>query len=312
MRWIGLALVLLLGGCTAPTQVGAAPAGPASSSRIVSTPRQASFPEVFDLPLSKVGFSCRLPISTPDQRGAFISFPAGSVSYDANGKGGRFYDRAYSRWLPVERGAVSPGGSRYAYSESGWMHIVDITSGQDRRFQASGAYVVIDYAVEGVYLARMSDGLSGLWLMDPASGEVSKVADLRGFQVHGTEREFWVGSSNPAELDRVDRLDLSDGYRETWLYRRGTSMSVLGLDAADHPIVRIVSGSSAEIELLLAPDKNLSLFVAPAYMVNELGSPVADSNGIWFGSSRGIYLFTPRAGFNKVSNQPGVPAGFCL
>jgi hypothetical protein len=193
------------------------------------------------------------------------------------------------------------------------MHIVDLSTGQDRRFQASGAYVVIDYADEGVYLGRMSGGLTGLWLMDPATGEISKVADLHGFQVHGTDREFWVGPADPTELDRVDRLDLSDGYRETWFSQPpGTSVYVLGLDAADHPIVRVLNGSTGGLDLLLTPDKNLSLFAAPAYLVSALGSPLADSNGIWFGSSRGIYLFSASAGFQKVSNQPGYPAGFCI
>jgi hypothetical protein len=121
--------------------------------------------------------------------------------------------------------------------------------------------------------------------------------------------------------DQVDRLDLSDGYRETWLYRPGATVDVLGLDQGDHPIVQVINGNGngllegdhgAELVLLLAPDQNRLLFKGAAELVTSLGAPEADGNGIWFGSQRGIYLYTPGAGLRKVSNQASYPAGFCI
>jgi len=43
-----------------------------------------------------------------------------------------------------------------------------------------------------------------------------------------------------------------------------------------------------------------------------LGGPITDANGIWFGSSHGIYLFTSAGGLQKVSDQPGYPANGCF
>src|SRR5437868_1611556 len=69
-------------------------------------------PTTSDLPLTVAGFSCRLPIMTLDNKGAFVSFPGGAVSVDAHSPSrlgsvsGLYYDRGLSRWLPVSRQAV--------------------------------------------------------------------------------------------------------------------------------------------------------------------------------------------------------------
>src|SRR3977135_2843579 len=78
---------------------------PASSTRLGS-------PTPSGLPPPVGRFSCRLPIGAPDGQGAFITFPAATVSFDPkgsglHGNGGAYYDRAVSRWLPVNRSAVS-------------------------------------------------------------------------------------------------------------------------------------------------------------------------------------------------------------
>ncbi|HEX7265317.1 MAG TPA: hypothetical protein VF383_14170, partial [Candidatus Dormibacteraeota bacterium] len=38
---------------------------------------------------------------------------------------------------------------------------------------------------------------------------------------------------------------------------------------------------------------------------DDRGGPIADSHGIWFGSSAGIYLYSPGVGMRKVSDQAG-------
>src|ERR1700730_15902285 len=104
-------------------------------------------PGASDLPLSTVAFSCRLPITTPDDQGAFVSFPTGAVSFDPQGRGvggsswGLYYDRAVSHWLPVPRQAVSADGKHYAYGERGAdqtqvakMHVIDIATRVDHVF----------------------------------------------------------------------------------------------------------------------------------------------------------------------------------
>jgi hypothetical protein len=66
--------------------------------------------------------SCRLPISIVDvngilKGGAFVSYPNGKVTIDPGGAGGGYYDRAFSKRLPVNRNSVSSNEARYAYTE---------------------------------------------------------------------------------------------------------------------------------------------------------------------------------------------------
>jgi hypothetical protein len=64
--------------------------------------------------------------------------------------------------------------------------------------------------------------------------------------------------------------------------------------------------------LLLAPDRRQSLFSGSVAVLNGLGSPESDNHGLWFGSPNGIYLYSQTGGLQKMSDQPGYPAGFCL
>src|SRR5260370_16599980 len=130
MRMVGLALIILVAACTEP---GAAQ--PQSPSPVgISSPEPIPSIRRAPILIQTLGFACRLTISIdggPGQPGAFIEFPSGIVTPDpaAVGPGsisrpgrelvdyfyGRYYDRAYSRWLPVSRVNVSPDGSHYAY-----------------------------------------------------------------------------------------------------------------------------------------------------------------------------------------------------
>lgn len=296
---MGAVLILLV----ACTQEAARPGVPASAARTASLPR-----------VQAAAFTCTLPVTTSDHRGGFLSFPSGEVRLDAGARNVSFYDHAYSRWLPVSRQAVSPDGSSYAIVEGQALRVVDLVRGSERRFMlpkqsGSGNYTVIDYATEGVYLGFGGEVLAGLWRLDTASGAVTRVAQLSGFQVHGTDREFWVAGALP---DRVDRLDLSDGYRETWFSRPGAAVSVMAVDSQDHPVVMAVEDGLAEVLLLLAPDHGQSLFSGSAEVMKGLGSPASDNHGLWFGSPNGIYLYSPAGGLQKMSDQPGYPAGLCV
>ncbi|HEV2027073.1 MAG TPA: hypothetical protein VGS16_00905 [Candidatus Dormibacteraeota bacterium] len=159
-----LLVALILAACSPASQatVRPSPSRVANSSPVATptiaanpSPTSATTPGAFDLPLSTVGFSCRLPIMTPDSQGAFVSFPAATASLDPQGRPpvdhwGLYYDRAFSRWLPVPRQAVSPDGKHYAYGERGAdqtqvarMHVVDIVSGTDHVFSApTGAWFI--------------------------------------------------------------------------------------------------------------------------------------------------------------------------
>src|ERR1700730_1758036 len=132
MRRALLVVVLLAISCTQAGQPVAK-----SSPTSIATTTQSPIPTLFptprpspvpgDLPVSQVTFSCRLPIylqtgyeGSPDfsRQGAFITFPAATMSIDPSGKDGGYFDRAFNRWVPVTREAVSPDGSHYAHVDT--------------------------------------------------------------------------------------------------------------------------------------------------------------------------------------------------
>src|SRR5260370_41480792 len=118
-----------------------------------------------DLPVTRVDFSCRLPVVTvnprfslPDLHGGFITFPAGQLAEDPNGTmpvrgyphddyattvspvlsgdGGGFYDRAAKRWVPASPAATLADGSAYADATvNSRAHIVDVAAETVLTFQ---------------------------------------------------------------------------------------------------------------------------------------------------------------------------------
>lgn len=304
-----------------------------------------------DLPLSSVGFSCRLPIySYGPVQDSFITFPSGTVANDPNGNGGIYFDLAYSKWVPVGRGAVSPDGRNYAYIEMGdsgvfFVHIVSVESGKNVSFQesASGSGLsaqpeIFDYAADGIYLTQAFEHIwAGVWLFQLATGSIHQVTDIEVPEVSAGSGVFWYGAVNPADPhpfssrssagifpDEVDRLDLKPGARAQWLYRPGESVEVMGVDVQGRPvIIHTVPGTDPGIgqpnfldhsqsELLLGLDSTHQRSIYKGRLVESLSAPIADSHGVWFGSPYGIYLYTSSGSLIKVSDHPGYPANGCF
>jgi len=343
-----LVVALMLAACS-PGPPRVASSSPVATPTIATNaaPTSAATPGAFDLSLSTVGFSCRLPITTPDDQGAFVSFPTGAVSFDPQGRGvggsswGLYYDRAVSHWLPVPRQAVSADGKHYAYGERGAdqtqvakMHVVDIVTGLDHVFATPTTdwfvpFEVLDYAGEGIYLYTNYEMSIGVSLMDPATGTIHAVASLPDIQASGGNRTFWVGTVNPADPNplggigvmpnQIDRYSLVDGTRVPWFYRPSTAPRVVGLDTQGHPIVIVVNGRNgvidgdygAELILLMSPQSQRSIYKGSATLVGSMVTSISDSHGTWFGTDHGIYLYTGTA-LIKVSNQPGYPANGCF
>ena len=308
---------------------------PASSSRV--TPPQSN---VVDLPLSKVTFTCRLPVSIPASdsgSGGFIEFPSATVTPDPTFiSSGRpvgeasYYDRAFSQWLPVSRTSVSRDGTHYVYAvgsvsqTTGTIHVVDVQTGRDEAFAEPYWFVPLDYAPEGIYLMTDYEVADGLWLLDPSTGVTKRVADLPYVQASAGNKAFWVGSTNPADPnpipgigatpDEVERFSLVDGSRQVWFYRPGTQVYVIGQDLAGHPLVISAGESGQRTEYLVVPGpgEQRSILKGAEGTLPDLATPIADSHGIWFGGQNGIYLYTEGAGLKKVSPQPGYPANGCF
>src|ERR671937_3291400 len=171
---VAMACVLVVAAC----QNGSAPiasrsplpsAGQSPNSASSQSPLPAAtYPSPgIDLPLSRVTFSCRLPVldskSAGDgatMQGGFITFPQATYAADPAGTiqseyvardlvtmatpalhgtgGGAFYDASMRRWVPVPAGQASPDGKRYAYvtGESpnvapAQVHIVNVVDGSE-------------------------------------------------------------------------------------------------------------------------------------------------------------------------------------
>jgi hypothetical protein len=244
-----------------------------------------------------------------------------------------YYDRAYSRWLPVSRDAVSPDGSHYAYADRAigpqadpraraTLHVVAVNTGAELTFDDGGwssPYVVLDYATEGLYLTTTYVGY-GLWLMNPATGAITMVSNPWDVQGSTGKKVFWVGAVHASDPDpsagvapdQLDRLNLVDGSRVAWFYRPGSSVHFVSQDAGGHPIV-IAGGVSGpqEFLLLFGPGVSRSIWTSGDRMPG-LSGPISDSHGVWFGSPDGIFLYSETNGIQKISNQPGYPANGCL
>lgn len=190
MRRLVIGLIFLLVACSqgSAQPVAQTPALPSPSVTPVATPSVTTS----DLPLTKVDFSCRLPVVRSSYLGAspftysggFITFPAGTfaadpaggvnispqggmVVTDANPKlynaplqlGGPFYDRAEKRWLPAAASQVSPDGAFYAYGslDPDRIHIVNVSTATEKVFAASAPTVdqgfnVAEFSSAGIYL----------------------------------------------------------------------------------------------------------------------------------------------------------------
>lgn len=340
----------------------------ASETRSPTVPSSAPSP----LPSGPLGFSCRLPIyrldpnTPPQSEVGFLSVPTGSVTLQpapalpADSIAGPntlypsafYYDRPFSGWVPAARGSLSPDGRNYAYPifparDEEVMRIVDLATGHVRSYPATFAefklarYVVVDYAKEGIYMALAYEGpISGLWLLDPNTGAIRKVASLPYLQAIAGSA-VWLGNANPedpnpapgglvAVADSLNRFDLVTGSQTNWLYRPGTAVQVVALDAAEHPLVLVQQGFSDDAELLLLTSPGEAKQIvhgtraelswitpfssAPAWWDRAMPSPspIADSHGVWFGSSTGIYLYSPALGVRKISDQSGYPGNGCV
>ena len=176
------------GGQPLPTTIVLTPTPPFSS---LGSAARSSSPSPSS---GTVALSCRLPVTWDVdtgqgfvRRAGFLTFPEQTFSDDASAPAvSWFYDRAFARWLPVSREAVSYDGTRYAYATgtafqgtNGTLHVVDLRTGADRTiFSGNFVYRVVEFAPEGIYLtAQAAEGRSrGLWLQSPLAVQPDRSA----------------------------------------------------------------------------------------------------------------------------------------
>lgn len=251
-----------------------------------------------------------------------------------------FYDRAASRWVPAPASQALADGSGYAYTT--WKrytndftaHVVDVVSANSRSFELPLPWnpYVADFRTEGVYLlsgSAIGGPGEGAWLLDPRTGTLKQLRQVnRAWEVRNgyawaarfdtRDKTVWA-PSELAPANSLVRIDLATGAETIWYYRAGAYPWFLGLDSYDRPVV-LVGGSpdSNEIRLIDQPGSSGAL----VYSGNTAGLDYlqGDRDRLWFGNARGIYLYRPDRGFQKVfaynadpnSSDRIEPAGFCL
>lgn len=293
-------------------------------------------------------------------QGGFVTFPGaqyaddptGAIRYEPDvdafatttapvlhGSGGYpFYDRAQSRWVPVPARLSLADGSAYAYATTvpqtnvSTAHVVNVGFGSVRTFNLPAPQFpqVIDFGPAGVYLtagSALGGPGNGVWLLDPRTGSVTLLRDLPWVW---TVRDgyAWVGRFDPrdktvqppselAPLNSLVRINLATGAETIWFYGAGTYPYFMGLDSRGRPLVLVNLNGTNQIRLIDQPGSSGQLIESGN---GEIYVLQADGERLWFGSTKGIYLFRPQVGFQKVyayDAGPATastiePAGFCL
>ncbi len=283
-------------------------------------------------------------MTSNNQNGVLTTAASPALSGSLSFAGPPFYDAAQHRWVPVGPGQSTPDGSFYAYAtwdpakpDRSVVHVVDVAKAADRVFyiampvQAMG-FNVADFNSLGVYLVfnrTIEQFPDGVWLMDPASGalrqlpQVSLVEAVRGGLA-------WLAKIDPGDpmppqlprsgtpSDSLISVDLVSGTTQTWFYRPGRQVSLMGFDSRGRPIVDVFDPSglndSSEKWLIAGPGNEVLLYGGAV----DLEVPQGDGSRIWFGGYSGIYLYTASHGLQKVAafndlhaGESVLPAGMC-
>jgi len=251
-----------------------------------------------------------------------------------------FYDRAYSRWVPARKSQALPDGSGYAYvtwnAQAGIFtaHVVDVATASSRDFSLPTGFspYVADYDVSGVYLvggSALGGPGEGVWLLNLKTGAVKEIGHIH--QVWAVRDGYaWVGRLDPRDTtvyppselalaNSLVRINLATGAETVWFYRPGVYPWLLGLASTDEAVVLLGLGPNAN-EVRLVNSAGSSGELVYAGDTSELDYVQGDQNRLWFGNARGIYLYRPAAGFQKVfayAADPSTsnriePAGFCI
>lgn len=286
-------------------------------------------------------------------RGTYLEDPAGIISGVGDGEFATqarpvlraypdgdppFYDLAMKRWIPQWSAQTSPDGRTYAYvtpslgGTQSTVNVVTVATGAERVLNISPGFAVKDFDGRNVYLTQIQAWQpvkleQGVWRMDSATGSFVQLSQ-QGSVLAVRAPHLWVGRVDPADpsppknsqgsqlFDSIVQVNLTTGTETVWTYRPGEAVSLIGLDRDGHPVVGVThgpdfSGSPSTVLLLGAPGDSGTVITNVAV---PLSTMQADVGRIWFGSTQGIYLWTPADGLHKAFPyaQSMMPAGYCL
>lgn len=324
----------------------AAPTSSASPLPSPSTPTSAGvqspspapeYPTLGGAPVVATNLQCKLPVYLPGRNGsgAFINFPAGTVTSDSSSMVGApgsstgssdpgdwfglTYDRAVNRWLPVPYAWVAPDGGVYSYATDWNRHAganplneVNAQTGNSAILQPlapiQGAWQVIAFTSNYIYAINPHwPGLYSIPLSGPWNNE------------NYTHDGFWTAASGSyafgsATIDggAVVRIDVRDQTRIPW-FDKSSSAQIIGFDGASNPVI----WTGSDLWIASAPDQATRIgSQAPLALTGVqqglygVQAPVFDSHGLWLSLAEGIYLYAGGK-LTKVSNVVAQVAGIC-
>ena len=291
-----------------------------------------AYPEITSGFATPSTFSCRLPIFAngpgsggfivfPDR--TFIGDPRSGVALPPSGASpppqgpygqplffGLSYDRAVSRWVPVQRSWVAPDGKHYAYPDfSDGIEIVDVVANTQVKVGAGKHWQVIDVEAEGVYAGQLN--IAGLWLV-PFTGAASQItaegywSSVGGGAAYGTDT-----SSLPYGVPTVIvRIDLKTHVKQNWFEVNNATSFPWGFDGAGHAIMVVQPIGQGQSFLWLVTGLGNALVISSNNSFS--GPPVADKHGLWFMNYQTTFLWVPGVGMQVQANIGGNLAGACI
>ena len=274
--------------------------------------------------------SCRLPVYlTGSKIGGFLTVPGYNFTRDRNAPdGSRSYDAVLGKWLPVDPRLVSRDGKWWTYqtptdpSRSGpsTIHLVD-QGGVDRTvWTGDGLAALIGWTDQGAVFVHTSAALHYVveyWLIQAPFGTLRSLPAIAGDSLGTDASGRWTmrdlptspaADSNAPLRWTLSRTDISTGATVTWW--DGTIpglVQLLGFDANEHPVLRIVPDAANHDRLVvLAAPRTETEIVGDAALINLFPSTiVGDQHGIWFGDANGVvWLWTSKNGLQRVAAPP--------
>ena len=273
-----------------------------------------------------LNLGCRLPARVdPLGPAGFLDLSTGRFTVDGSASTVGSYSWGARRWVPVPYNQVAPDGLHYARVEDAGsgntrVHVVDLASGGDRVLMKDGPWYVADYASEGVYVEKRNTAANyGLWLLDPATGDVRQVLpeSVVGLTLGGGAA--WVEDvvSEGPVARAVYRIDLVTGVRTLWFSRTLPFAVYYASDASNKAIVSwesvAINDHATELWLLSRPQEGVLLY-SGSHEGEPFPSAVVDANGVWFAgnsSKASLWLLTPANELRKVAATPVQPLGGC-
>jgi hypothetical protein len=280
------------------------------------------------------------PSGTTVPRGSPYDDYATTVAPVLYGVAGGFYDRAAKRWVPASPETTLADGSAYAYMTYGpagaSAHIVDVATGDVRTFllKSWDRAAILDFDSRGVWLystSAIGGPGDGVWLLNVTTGTVIEVLAVPGVWAV-RDGKAWVARLDPRDktvwppmeiqpADSLAQVDLGTGAETQWFYSPGVYPWMIGF-VSGRPLISVAGSSrQPEVRLIDQPGSGGVLVYSGSLLFDGYFEHYqGDSDRIWLGSARGIYLFRPNRGFQKVFAYNGTqgsgadirPAGSCV